>query len=108
MKSLIREDFKRYFENEVENIIEENRRLKSPKSNRDQLQVTSLALEKNINFLISHSESKIINLGSEDIPEITEEQLFYLLSNIKNDKAAGESGILTEILIVGEEKLSRS
>uniref|UniRef100_A0AAR5Q9X0 Reverse transcriptase domain-containing protein n=1 Tax=Dendroctonus ponderosae TaxID=77166 RepID=A0AAR5Q9X0_DENPD len=50
-------------------------------------------------------EVKLTNVNSEDIPEITEDEIRSALHHIKNGKAAGEEGILTEMLTQGGDIL---
>lgn len=51
------------------------------------------------------SKKTIQNVGSEDIPEITEEEIMLALKTIKNNKAAGPDGILPEMLKEGGPNL---
>ncbi|CAG9771391.1 unnamed protein product [Ceutorhynchus assimilis] len=50
-------------------------------------------------------EVKVMNVNSEDIPEITKDEIRLALHHMKNGKAAGEDGILTEMLKQGGDIL---
>lgn len=51
------------------------------------------------------SRSKIVNMGSEEIPDINREEIRYALSRVKNGKSGGEDGILPEMLKEGDDHL---
>ncbi|KAH1002177.1 hypothetical protein HUJ04_008290 [Dendroctonus ponderosae] len=50
-------------------------------------------------------EVKVTNVISEDIPEITEDEIRSALHHMKNGKASGKDGILTEMLKQGGDIL---
>ncbi|KAL3282559.1 hypothetical protein HHI36_005739 [Cryptolaemus montrouzieri] len=51
---------------------------------------------------------KVLNQGSEEIPEITEDDILSALKEMKDEKATGEYGIEIEAIKYGGEEIIRA
>ncbi|KAF2893784.1 hypothetical protein ILUMI_12388 [Ignelater luminosus] len=51
-----------------------------------------------INRALTRTVTRVINVESEDIPDIIEEEILFALKIMKNNKAPGSSEILTEMI----------
>ncbi|KAL3288890.1 hypothetical protein HHI36_003335 [Cryptolaemus montrouzieri] len=51
---------------------------------------------------------KVLNQGSEEIPEITEDEILSALKEMKDDKATGEDGIEIEAIKYGGEEIIKA
>lgn len=51
--------------------------------------------------LMWHATLRVMNVGSEDVPDITKAEIYNALKKMKNNKASGKDGIITEAIKLG-------
>ncbi|XP_056641545.1 craniofacial development protein 2-like [Diorhabda sublineata] len=136
-RKMAKQDIRKYQENRIEELIQQNRglnifkkenahkkemiKLRDGQGNitedrREILKVTEkfytgLYESKIDNEYVrkanSDHKNRICNVGSEDLPEIEEEEIVKSLNQLKNGKAAGDDNIIPEMLKEGGSLLIR-
>ncbi|XP_072378028.1 uncharacterized protein [Diabrotica undecimpunctata] len=133
IRKQIKEDLKKYQEDRIKKIIEKNKSLKTMKTNkgkrklimpkaanneeRDLGEIVNITERYYTDLYSSKNDSplsfkqnlsrKIQNVGSEILPEITEDEIEKSINDIKRNKAAGEDKILAELLKEGGDTIKK-
>lgn len=121
----------RYHEAEIEKAIEQNKNFKclrkaegrkqiinlknkDGRETRDRQQIIEITEKFYTDLYASHlkedpeyktSTGKIMNIGSEEMPDVNKEEVIMALSSMKNNKAPGEDDITVELLKEGGEEI---
>lgn len=131
VKREIRKDSRNYTNKLIKDVIRENCRMKvlKAKNSRGRTKITKMKNEKNVivqdrkeiskaieefytklyspSIQQQRTERTILNIGSEEIPEITNSEIRMALSQLKNNKCAGEDRITAEMLKIGGRKIEQ-
>ena len=135
LRKSIREDKRKEMETMIDEAIEKGRNMKSLKRALGRTQINALETEQGI-VIKDHEEilrtvekffedlyeqkqktpkavletrsKKITNVGSEDILDITEEEIMVNIRRMKYNKAAGSDNIIPELIKEGGETIVRA
>lgn len=133
VKKNIRKDLREYRTKQILETIENNKNMKVLKANKSIGRQKIMKMKNERGVLLSHKEEiakeiqefyeklykstipnprsyskHILNIGSEDLPEIIPSEIKVALKQMKNRKAPGEDKITAEMLKMGGSKLEET
>ncbi|XP_030751605.1 uncharacterized protein LOC115879096 [Sitophilus oryzae] len=100
----IRKDIRKHRNEKIVNTIEDNKSMKimRRKLTNGKKEIVKL---KDKNDSRKYLQGKVQNQGSEDVPEISVSEIYNALKKMKNNKAPGDGGVVTEAIKMGETVL---
>lgn len=127
-RKMIRKDREENYRIMAEKVIEENKNLKCLRKKQGKQQIIALKDGNNVETRnrdkikeIAHkfyqdlysprterppgnqNKRKVVNVGSEEIPEINEEEIIHAINSMKKNKAPGGDDIIAEMLKEAQE-----
>ncbi|XP_030745253.1 uncharacterized protein LOC115874286 [Sitophilus oryzae] len=92
----------------IRNVIEKNQSLKVLRNSTMGRKEIQKIKDMHGNIGIRTDIRKVINQGSEEIPEITEEEIISALRDMKNNRAAGDDGLVIESIQEGGPEIIKA
>ena len=132
VKKEIRKDNRNYINKQIQDVIKQNCNMKvlKTKNSTGRTKIIKIKNEENVivqdrkeiceaiekfytKLYSTHTQNQqrtertILNVGSEELPEITKSEIRKALNQLKNNKCAGEDKITVEMMKIGGRKIEQ-